>query len=235
MTTIDTLARTAALAHLTRESLGRLALFAERRSYRREDCLWREGDEARELVVVVSGVVKTIRGGARQPAVCSLLGASESLDASAVVGGLPHATDAVVVSARSVIVALPREALMAEIEAQPTCLLGFLRAAAQHAGLLLDKIDVLSAGSVEARLAALLLKLNGRFGDDFEDGTNQIPVVLSRRDLASLVATSLETVIRVMSRWEREGVLNTTRRGFVLRDLGRLELLSGGEAPVAAE
>jgi CRP/FNR family transcriptional regulator len=79
------------------------------------------------------------------------------------------------------------------------------------------------------------LKLNDRFGDDFDDGTSEIPVALSRRDLAELVATSFETAIRIMSRWEREGVLETTRRGFTLRDMNRLTALSGSTTALAAE
>jgi CRP/FNR family transcriptional regulator len=118
---------------------------------------------------------------------------------------------------------------------EPKLFLSLISAIEQASESLLDTIDVLSAGSVEARLATLLLKLNVRFGDDFDDGTSEIPIALSRRDLSQLVATSLETAIRVMSRWEREGVLKTTRRGFTLQDVGKLSSLSGHAPALAAE
>ena len=78
----------------------------------------------------------------------------------------------------------------------------------------------------EARLATLLLKLYEQFGDDFDDGTSRIGVPLSRQELADMVSTSFETGIRVLSRWEREGLVRTDADGFVLSNLGRLAELS---------
>jgi CRP-like cAMP-binding protein len=90
-----------------------------------------------------------------------------------------------------------------------------------------NKIDVLSAGSVEARLATLLVKLYEQFGDDFDDDTSKILVTLSRRELADLVSTSFETAIRVMSRWDREGVLETNADGFTIHNLNTLRDVAG--------
>src|SRR5690606_8918692 len=100
-----------------------------------------------------------------------------------------------------------------------------------------DEIDVLAAGAVEARMATLLLKLYNQFGDDAEDGTSFIPVALSRRELSDLVSTSFETAIRVMTRWEREGVLKTEPTGFIIQRMPVLEECAGPlhAAHVAAE
>ncbi|MBK7584449.1 MAG: winged helix-turn-helix domain-containing protein [Myxococcales bacterium] len=68
-------------------------------------------------------------------------------------------------------------------------------------------------------------------GDDFDDDTSEIPVALSRRELSELVSTSFETAIRVMTRWERDGVLETTERGFVIRRMSMLAEVAGVEAP----
>jgi CRP-like cAMP-binding protein len=77
--------------------------------------------------------------------------------------------------------------------------------------------------------------LYDRFGDDFDDGTSSIPVALSRRELAELVATSFETAIRVMTRWERAGVLDTTPTGFTVRKLDVLKVCAGSDGERAAE
>ena len=89
------------------------------------------------------------------------------------------------------------------------------------------KIDVLSAGSVEARLATLLVQLDERFGDEFEDGTTRVPVALSRQELADLVATSFETAIRSMTKWEREGIVETTNQGFSILNRAELRRAAG--------
>ena len=55
-----------------------------------------------------------------------------------------------------------------------------------------------------------------------------IPMVLSRQELADLTGTTIETCIRLMSRWGKEGVLETEKEGFVLIDRSALEALTAG-------
>jgi CRP/FNR family transcriptional regulator len=45
-----------------------------------------------------------------------------------------------------------------------------------------------------------------------------VPLRLSRGDLADMVGCRVETTIRVMTRWQREGVVETQREGLVIRD-----------------
>ena len=55
-----------------------------------------------------------------------------------------------------------------------------------------------------------------------------IPMALSRQDLADLTGTTVETCIRIMSRWGKEDVVRTEKEGFVLRDRPALENLAQG-------
>jgi CRP/FNR family transcriptional regulator len=235
MATIDLLAHTPALSGLTREQLEPLARAATVATYRRGDAIWRTGELPQDFVIVQKGLVKLVRHSNKNRAICGLFGPTESIGDMAVVRRVPYNTDAIAASEVVSVVSLPRAPLMEAFLREPKLFLSLTSAIDHGMDSLLDKIDVLSAGSVEARLATLLLKLNARFGDDFDDGTSAIPIALSRRDLAELVATSFETAIRVMSRWEREGVLQTTRKGFTLKDVGKLESLSGNVPALAAE
>jgi CRP/FNR family transcriptional regulator len=58
------------------------------------------------------------------------------------------------------------------------------------------------------------------------DGAVFIPIALSRQDLADLTGTTIETCIRVMSRWGKEGVVQTAKDGFLLADRAALEKLT---------
>ena len=67
--------------------------------------------------------------------------------------------------------------------------------------------------SAEAKAARLFLTLGERMGE--RDGeTFFIPMALSRQELADLLGVTLETAIRLMSRWQKEGVVLTERNGF---------------------
>lgn len=234
MATIDLLTHTAALAGLPRAQLEPLASAATLTSYHQGQALWHAGELPQHFVVVQRGLVKLVRHASKR-AICGLVGPTESLGDMALLRRIPYRTDAIAATETVTVVSLPRNLLMELCARVPSLYLSLASAIDHDIEGLFDKIDVLSAGNVEVRLATLLLKLNDRFGDDFDDGTSEIPVALSRRDLAELVATSFETVIRVMSRWEREGVLLTTRRGFTLKDVSKLDHVAGRVTPLAAE
>jgi CRP-like cAMP-binding protein len=53
------------------------------------------------------------------------------------------------------------------------------------------------------------MELGERFGDEMEDGSTLIPLRLTRAELAALVGTTVETTIRTLSRWSREGLVTT--------------------------
>jgi CRP-like cAMP-binding protein len=57
------------------------------------------------------------------------------------------------------------------------------------------------------------------------DGT-AIPMALSRQELADLTGTTIETCIRVMSRWGKDEIVRTEKDGFVLLDKDALEELA---------
>lgn len=231
MGTVELLART--LVGVEPDILSRLARSAVERSAGKRDALFRAGELPEALWLIQRGLVKLVRHTPRGPAICALLGATESIGHLSVLSGRPNAMDAIAASERVVALALERNELLQAIAVSPGLESALARSADQEVTALLEKIDVLSAGAVEARLATLLLKLNQRFGDDFADGTSEIPIALSRRELAELVSTSCETVVRVFCRWEREGLVATSRSGFTLRDVAAVSAIAGtsGQPP----
>lgn len=235
MAIIDLLARTTVCSQLPRERLADLAASAIPSSAKRGQVLARAGDPLQELLIVQRGLVKLVRHTSRGLAICGLLGPGEAVDDISMICGTRCLADAIAASDSVGVLAIPRKALLSAFVDSPQTLFALASSAEGRMERLFEKIDVLSAGGVEARLATLLLKLNERFGDDFDDGTTQIPVPLSRRELAELVATSFETAIRILSRWEREQILETTRQGFTVRDMSRLAALAGASAVLAAE
>lgn len=214
--------------------LDRMAAAATTRTLARGELLWRAGDPARSLTVIKSGLIKVVRPAARgRASICGIFGPPDTVGDLAVLRGIPYPADAVVATESATVISIPG-AMLTDPNAQSTPL-AMSMACAMHTKLtaLHDKVEVLSAGAVESRLATLLVKLYDRFGDDFDDGSHSIPVALSRRELAELVATSFETAIRVMTRWEREGVLTTTPHGFTVHKLDALKAAAGGESAEA--
>jgi len=209
----------------------RLAQVAVTRHYARADQLWRVGEAPHSLMFVKTGMVKLTRPAARgRTALCGLFGPPSCLGELVLVKGVPYQNAALAATASVTIVGIPRADALEALRHDAQLALNLFCNFEEKLSALHEKIDVLSAGSVEARLATLLLKLYERFGDDFDDGTSRIGVPLSRQELADMVSTSFETAIRVLSRWEREGIVRTDADGFTLSDLPRLAEL-GDAAP----
>ncbi len=179
------LERVPAFAGVEPQVLEKMASYAIPRSYRRGDYIWQAGDQARVFTVIRNGLVKLVRPGPRgRSAISGLFGPPETVGDVSVLKGIAYPSGAVVATEQAHVITIPREVVIEGTRKSPR--LGVSLACSLHNKLsaLHVKIEVLSAGSVEARLATLLLKLYDQFGDDFEDGTSTIPVALSRRELS---------------------------------------------------
>ncbi len=196
------------------------------RRFERGERIWRAGDTATHFQIVVSGIVKLVAPGPGQrPMLVDVYGPGESLGYWAAFDGSPYIGDAMPVTARVETLFVPAGVLRDAAAARHGSALAMTHAVLGYARGLRAKLAILGAGTVHQRLAMLLLDLNARFGDERDDGTVVLPVPLSRLDLALCVGATIETVIRAMSRWQKQGVIETHAQGFVLRDPSALEAL----------
>ena len=103
---------------------------------------------------------------------------------------------------------LPRRDFFALLEQHPSLVRGLLHGMTQRLVELTNRVAQLSGGKVEARLARLFLKLADGSGRS-ERGGIFVPLALSRQELADMTGTTIETCIRLMSRWGKERIIET--------------------------
>lgn len=90
-----------------------------------------------------------------------------------------------------------------------------------------DMIAYLSGGKVEQRVAAVLLLIAQSFGRDESDGT-YLDVPLTRQEIAELAGTTVESAIRVMSRWQKAGWVSTKSQTICILEIDELFKLVRG-------
>ena len=90
---------------------------------------------------------------------------------------------------------------------------------------LTNRLAEMTGGRIEARFARLFLKLADQMGRSDRGGTF-IPLSLSRQELADMTGTTIETCIRIMSRWGKENIVHTEKDGFVVLDRPELESIA---------
>lgn len=79
----------------------------------------------------------------------------------------------------------------------------------------------LSIGTVEQRVAAVLLVLTRSFGQEQEDGI-VIDVPLTRQDIAEIAGTTVESTIRVISKWQKKGWVETNARHIHIKSMASI-------------
>lgn len=86
-----------------------------------------------------------------------------------------------------------------------------------------DHMVNLAQKTVKERLAETLLYLNDTFGKN-ED--NSLKVQLSRDELASMIGTATESCIRLLSDFNKLGLIELTGKKIVLKDITKLKKLA---------
>lgn len=177
--------------------------------------IFREGEPADQMYFGLSGRVKIVKAVGEREVILEILGAGQPIGAVAVYEEKAFPATAVALE-DSTLLAIHAQAFFRILETDPVIVRRLL------SGLTLRLMNVSQriahmAGSVEQRIARLLLTLAERMGTRDANGLH-IPMPLTRQEIADLTGTTVETAIRVMSRWSREGVVESGEKGFTIKD-----------------
>jgi CRP/FNR family transcriptional regulator len=204
------------------EDRQRLAAVAHLNHYVRGDVIFREGDPSDAFYTVTQGRVKVFKMlPSGKDVILEIFGVGDPLGAIAAYEGRPFPASAMALEETACLV-LPRGAFFALLEQHPSLVRGLLLGMTQRLVELTNRLAELSAGRIEARLARLFLKLADNSGRRERDGTF-VPLPLSRQELADMTGTTIETCIRIMSRWGKQDVLITEKDGFLVKNREVLE------------
>jgi CRP-like cAMP-binding protein len=191
------------------------------------EALWHAGDPADSLTVVVSGRVKIVRHADSGDIILEMFGPSETAGVVAVYNQIPYPASAIAMEP-TLLLRLPRRDWFDLIEKDPAFARGMLLQMTRLNMALTRKLAAMHGKRVGARVATLFLSLADRLGRQTAEGT-EIPLALSRQEIAELVGTTVESAIRVMSRWNREGVLLTGSERFLIPDRDALRAAANVE------
>jgi CRP-like cAMP-binding protein len=223
--TDDALRRSAIFRRLSVDDRQRIAAVALLREFEKGATLFTEGDASDHLYTVVAGRVKVFKTTPRgTDVILEIFGPGDPVGAVAVYESRAYPASAVALEPTTCLL-IPRQAFFALLEAHPSLVRGLLVGLTHRLVELTNRLTELSGGRIEARMARLILKLADDMGQRREDGVF-IAMPLSRQELADMIGTTIETAIRVMSRWGKQDIVRTEKDGFLVVDRGALDVVA---------
>ncbi len=203
----------------------RLAAATTVKVYAKGETVFAEGDAAEAFLTIAEGRVKVFKmTPAGKDVILELFGAGDPLGALAVYENRPYPASAVALE-DTVCLLIRKQDFFALLEAHPALVRSLLAGLTRRLVELTTRLADLTGGRVEPRFARLFLKLADQMGRPVPQG-RFIPLHLARQELADLTGTTIETCIRIMSRWGKDEIVRTEKEGFTVLDRGSLEALA---------
>lgn len=222
------LRRTPFLAALAPEELLRINRLFVERSYSADQAIYVAGEPATRLYIVASGQVKLARVmPSGQSVLLDLLTPGDFFGNLSATRDRTY-RDSAQAHTMCCVLSIAADEFQAILRRYPPVALAVLDVVTMQLQATRDLIEHHSAQPVERRLAATLLTLGEKVGEE-RDGVLLIQMPLSRQDLAAMAGTTIETASRVMSQFRKDGLIHSGRRWVALAARDRLAVLAGRE------
>jgi CRP/FNR family transcriptional regulator len=192
------------------------------RHYARGDMIFEQGTPSDAFYTIASGRVKIFKMmPTGKDIILEVFGAGDPLGAVAAYDGRPFPASAMALEDTTCVL-IPRASFFTLLEQHPSLVRGLMLGLTVRLVELTNRLAELSGGRIEPRFARLFVKLAGEMGRAERGGTF-IPLALSRQELADMTGTTIETCIRIMSRWGKQEIVRTDKDGFVILDRKALD------------
>ena len=198
-----------------------------RQVYKKGEIIFREGAYPSGIFYILEGKVKkykTDKNGREQ--IIYVANSGELFGYHAVLSEyrFPDSTAAL---EESLVAFIPREDFLAAVEQSEVLSKRLLKTLSHEFTVLSNSLAMFAQKSVRERLALQLVVIREKYKVNFQPGM-PVEVNLSRDDLASLVGTARENVVRVLSEFREEKILETKGRKIIIHDVSRLIAIANG-------
>jgi CRP-like cAMP-binding protein len=206
-------------ADLPREAVAELASLGTVRREATGAVICAQGALSARLEIVLRGAFKLVRTTqhalGRATLVIDVGRGPALLPTLSLFDGQPEAASIVTLRSANIL-SVDRRVVFRMAAQHPSFGRALLRFVSQAARRHVRRIDEVASGPVDDRVRHLLEDLAAQHGTAFGHG-RFIAIPLRRKDIGCMVSATMETVSRVLARFEREGLTRSTRDGIWLR------------------
>jgi CRP-like cAMP-binding protein len=225
--TLEEIKRIPIFEGLSDKDLDELRLCLVKGPYARKGEIFSEGDTPDWFYIVASGKVKVTKISVDgREIIMEVISPYDFFGGFAVLKGFPYPANAVAME-DSEIIKLSRNDLLMFIERFPSLMYSITSSLGDRTKDLHETLKNIALERVEPRIAALLVKLADKSGEKTSLGETVINMRITKQDIAEMVGTTVETTIRVMSRFRKSGLIGDKDGKILIKDVDALKALIG--------
>lgn len=194
-------------------------------SHRKGQILYYEGTKPLGIFCINSGVVKvykTASNGKEQ--ILHLAQKGDFLGYSALLGEENYTNSAMIIEDAKICF-IPKESFLSTLFNNTPFFKRITKALSHEIGVMEEKLTDATQKSIRERLAYVLIQLANCYG--IEGGESQrIDLILSREEIAGMVGTATESVIRLLSEFKKDNLIDLDGKRIIVKDKRGLARLS---------
>ncbi len=185
--------------------------------FKKKETIFSEGEPPEWFYFVVSGKVKITKlSQDGREIILELISPTDIFGGVAVLKNFPYPANAVAMEDTETL-RISRRNLMRLVDRFPNLMYLIAMQLGDRMKNSYESLKNIALERVEARIAALLLKLAGKVGVETKEGI-LIDMRLTKQDVADMVGTTVETSIRTFSKFKKQGLVADTDGKFVIKD-----------------
>jgi len=209
-------------ADLSERDLAGLADDLRAKDYAKDDLIFRQGDESREVYFIRKGKVRIykISPGGSETSI-AIFSTDDAIGELAAIDQEPRSASAKAMTAVSLL-SMSQERFLYTMQAVPRFGLNIARMLAHKLRWTAAFAESIAQFDAAGRLLHIILLHNDQYGEALEGGRWQVSMGLNQSDLASMVGARREWINRILSEWRRRGLLEFDNGVITILDLPRV-------------
>lgn len=213
------------LQHLPAEALALLTAHQSVHTHTSGEVIFREGAFAAGIFFIREGIVKKYKVDAHgREQIIYIANSGELLGYHAVLANGRY-TDSAAALENSTVVFIPKEDFLAAVQQSPVLSWRLLKTLSHEFTVLSNSVSLFGQKTVRERLALQLIVLREKYKVNFQAGM-PVAINISRDDLASLVGTARENIVRVLKEFKEKNILKTEGRKIIILEIDPLLLIA---------
>lgn len=209
--------------YLSRDEVDMINFEKEFRQFKRGDVLYNEGNRISGFYCIHSGIIKVFKTGLDgKEQIIRFAKPGDIIAYRSVLSNEVACTSAKVIE-DSQVCFIPAEILISLVKSNSTYAHELLKLACHELGEANSFITDIAQKTVRERLAEILLLLVHDFGLDDQ---NYLQISLTREELANIVGTATESVIRLLSEFKTDRLVELAGRKIKILNKKGLEKIS---------